>query len=400
MERTSHLPTGLVSASCAATKISAIKEMSILSARVSGAASLAWGLPSFPTPAPVREAVGKALSEDPKIGMYTLPAGLPEFREAVARDHLRRTGVPADPERHIAATAGNMEGINTLFQVLLDPGDEVVLTDPGFVSHIQQIRFHGGVPVFWPMNEARGWELDTASLDGLLGPRTKAILLVNPSNPTGRVLSEQTLRKVVAIARERAVLIILDDPYSAFVHDDPESFFSLASVGEVADLLAYFFTFSKVHAMSGWRVGYAVVPENLRDEMVKIHDMNMICTPRISQVAAIAALDGDKAHLAEFRTRLKARRDLICERLDRLTHVFSFARPQGAYYVFPRILVPTHSDIVFAHDLLRQARVTVTPGSAFGPSGAGHVRMAYCVGEDVINLAFDRMERHFGVEEA
>lgn len=389
----------LVSKRCASTAISAIKEMSILSARVPDTASLAWGLPSFRTPEPIRAAVERAQRDDPALGMYSLPAGLPELRAAAARAQARRGAFTPDPERHVTITAGNQEGLNTLFQVLLDPGDEIIVTDPGFVSHIQQIRFHGGVPVFWPMDEARGWQLDIDALPALIGPRTKAILLVNPSNPTGVTLSEATLRAAARIAHEHGLLIVIDDPYSHFVHDDTAGFFDLSTAPEFADTLAYFFTFSKAHAMSGWRVGYAVVPEALQTEMVKIHDMTMICTPRISQVAALAALEGDQAHLAEFRKILTARRDLICARLDRLAHVFTYVRPQGAYYVFPRLLGTTVSDVEFAHGLLRKAKVAVTPGSAFGPSGAGHVRMAYCVGDETLNRAFDRMERHYGVEE-
>ncbi|MYM55974.1 pyridoxal phosphate-dependent aminotransferase [Thalassovita mangrovi] len=375
--------------------LSAIKEMSILSSKVPGAASLAWGLPSFPTPEPIRAAVARALESDPKIGMYALPGGLPELTEAAAREHERRTGLRVDPDRNVMISAGNMEGMQVLFQAILDPGDEVIVTDPGFVSHISQIRFSGGVPVYWKMDEAKGWELDIDSLPGLIGPRTKAIVLVNPSNPTGAILSEETLRAAATIARDRGLLIVLDDPYSPFVYDGGAGFFNLASVPEFADHLAYLFTFSKAYAMSGWRAAYMVVPEALRDQIVKVHDLSMICTPRISQVAALAALENGPGHMDGFRATLDRRRKLICERLDRVGHVFDYVRPKGAYYVFPRLL-QARDDVAFAHDLLREARVTVTPGSAFGPSGAGHVRMAYCVEDDVINRAFDRIEAQFG----
>jgi len=376
--------------------ISAIKDMALRSAGVEGAASLAWGLPSFRTPEPIRRAVAKELEADPRIGMYALPTGLPEARAAAAREHLRRTGRAADPDREVIITSGNMEGLNTLFQAILDPGDEVILTDPGFVSHIQQIAFHGGVPVFWKMDEAQGWQLDVEALPELVGPRTKAIVLVTPSNPTGRILAEDLLRAAAGIALEHGILIVLDDPYSHFLFQHAERYFNLAAAPEYDAIIAYLFTFSKCYAMSGWRAGYAVVPAALRDQMVKIHDLTMICTPRISQVAAVAALENDPAHLAEFCSILDRRHKLICERLDRLAHVFQYAAPEGAYYVFPKIVDARTSSVEFAYGLLDDARVTVTPGSAFGPSGEHHVRMAYCVEDDVINLAFDRMERHFG----
>ncbi len=383
-----------VSARTRATPISAIKGMSIRSARFPDAVSLAWGLPSFRTPAHVREAAAKALADDPQSGMYALPAGLPDFRMAAAGDFERRTGRVVDPDRELTITAGNMEGLNTLFHVILDPGDEVVVTDPGFVSHFHQIQFNGGIPIHWPMNEACGWEPDPDVLPDLISDRTKAIVLVTPSNPTGRILKEKTLRAVARIAEDHGLLVILDDPYSHFTYENRSSFFDLATLPEVAGHLVYLFTFSKAFAMSGYRVGYMVVPAPLRDAVVKIHDMTMICTPRISQIAARAALEGPREHLAEFEGILARRRDLICERLDALSHVFSYVRPEGAYYVFPKVLGES-DDVEFSHRLLDQARVTVTPGSAFGPSGAGHVRMAYCVDDDTIETAFDRMERHF-----
>ncbi len=396
MDQTMSKGTDLIAKRSRALAMSAIKQMSIRSAKVPGAASLAWGLPSFRTPDPIREAVAKALRDDPEIGMYALPGGLPELCAAVAVAHEKRTGLCVDLATRIMISAGNMEGLQTLFHAIVDPGDEVIVTDPGFVSHISQIEFNGGVPVFWTMDEAGGWDLDVDALPGLIGPRTKAIVLVNPSNPTGAVLSEETLRAAAAIARDHGLLIIIDDPYSHFVYDSQDRYYDLAADPEFVDHVAYLFTFSKAYAMSGWRVGYMVVPEALRAEIVKIHDLTMICTPRISQVAALAALDTEPTHLAEFERILDRRRALICERLDRLSHVFRYIRPQGAYYVFPRILADQDNAVQFSHDLLDQARVAVTPGSAFGPSGDSHVRMAYCVEDDVINLAFDRMEAHFG----
>lgn len=385
----------LISGRAHDARISAIKEMSIRSAAIPGAASLAWGLPSFRTPEPIRAAAARALADDPQAGMYALPAGLPALRRAAAQDYGRRTGLAIDPARRITVTSGNMEGLDTLFHVLVDPGDEVIVTDPGFVSHITQIRFNGGVPVYWRMDEALGWEPDASELESLVTERTKAIVLVTPSNPTGRILTEPTLRAVARVALEHDLLVILDDPYSSFTYDNRDRFFDLAGLPDMAGHVVYLFTFSKAFAMSGWRVGYMVVPEGLFDQVVKVHDMTMICTPRISQIAATAALEGSRAHQAEFEAVLARRRDMICERLDRLSAVFDYVRPEGAYYVFPRLLEGS-DDVAFAHRLLDDAKVTVTPGSAFGPSGAGHVRMAYCVDDDVLNRAFDRLDRHFG----
>jgi len=380
-------------------RISAIKDMAMRSAHVEGAASLTWGLPSFRTPEYIRRAVERELEADPEIGKYALPDGLPELRQLVVAERSA-VGPDVDPPKidaddNVMITAGNMQGMNALLHVLIDPGDEIIVTDPGFASHFQQIRLCGGKPVFWRLDEAAGWRLDLEALPRLITERTKGIVLVTPSNPTGKIFSEEELRRIGEIARDANLLIILDDPYCHFLYENRDRFFDLASVAEFADHIAYLFTFSKTYAMSGWRLGYAIVPGFLKREMLKVHDATIICTPRVSQVAGIAALEGPADHLAEFEAALAKRRRLICERLDALAHVFSYAKPEGAYYVFPRIIAEHTTAYDFAIRLLKEARVTVTPGSAFGPSGEHHVRMAYCVEEETIERAFDRLEAHF-----
>lgn len=365
-------------------------------AAVEDVASLTWGVPSFQTPAHIRAAVSSALSHDADAGKYTLPDGLPVLREAIAASHSARTGVDVCPNRNVIVTAGNMQGVKAVLETILADGDEVIVTDPCFASHLQQIRLCGGRPVFWPLDEASGWSVDVDSLESLLTPRTRSILLVTPSNPTGTVFARADLLRVVEIAKQKGLLIIVDDPYGYFDFGDDGAGFSLASAGSYRDQIAYLFTFSKCHAMSGWRLGYAIVPEELKRQMLKVHDATLICAPRPSQLAGLAALMGDQPHLIEFREVLRKRRQLICDRLDRVPHVFSYVRPQGAYYVFPRIEAQHTDSEAFAIRLLEDARVCVTPGSAFGPSGEGHVRMAFCVGDDVINKAFDRIEQFFG----
>jgi aspartate/methionine/tyrosine aminotransferase len=373
--------------------ISAIKEMAMRSAHVEGAASLTWGLPSFRTPEHIRHVVERELEADPDIGKYALPDGLPELRRLAAKEHLSATGIEVHPDRNVLITAGNMQGLNTLFHVIINPGDEIIVTDPGFASHFQQIRLCGGTSVHWPMDESRGWSLDIDALPGLITDRTKGLVLVSPSNPTGKIFTESQLRQIVRIAVDNDLLILLDDPYSHFTYENRDRFFNLASVAEVAENLAYLFTFSKTYAMSGWRLGYMIFQEFLKREVLKVHDATIICTPRISQVAGIAALSQEPVHLKEFEDILAKRRQLICERLDAVPHVFDYVKPEGAYYVFPRIVADHDNSFEFAIRLLEEARVTVTPGSAFGPTGENHVRMAYCVEEATIETAFDRIEK-------
>ena len=377
--------------------LSAIKDMAMRSANVPDVASLAWGLPSFRTPEHIRRIVKHQLDADPDIGKYALPDGLPELRKIVAERHQLETGVATDPDRHVLITAGNMQGLNALFHVLIDRDDEIIMTDPGFASHAQQIRLCGGNPIYWKMREEDEWSLVVESLSELITARTKAIVLVSPSNPTGKIFTETELRRVGRVARKHDLLILMDDPYRHFTYENTDKYFNLACVQELADRVAYLFTFSKAHAMSGWRLGYMIVPEWLKKQVLKVHDATIICTPRISQVAGFAALTEQSDHLLEFEQTLAKRRELICERLDRVPHVFTYVKPEGAYYVFPKIVIKHDDSYKFALDLLESARVSVTPGSAFGPTGEHHVRMAYCVPEDMIDKAFDRIEKQFPI---
>ena len=390
--------TDIVSQYVHQAEVSAIKEMAMLGARVEGAASLTWGLPSFRTPGYIREGVKQRLDEDEDAGKYTLPDGLPELRRLAAEKFLADTGVEVSVDDHVMISAGNMQALNTVFHTMLDPGDEIILTDPCFASHIQQIILFNGKPVYWPLDEANGWSLDIERLPQLITEKTQAIVLVSPSNPTGKIFTEQELRQVGEIALQHDILVIIDDPYSDFTYENEDKYFNLASVAQLREHIVYMFTFSKAYAMSGWRLAYMILPQELKQEAMKVHDATMICTPRISQLAGISALSGASGHKQRFQAILKQRRDLIIERLTRVPQVFSWQQPEGAYYMFPRIEAEHRDARSFAIDLLNNARVTVTPGSAFGPSGEHHVRLAYCVDEDTINLAFDRIEDYFGVD--
>jgi aminotransferase len=387
--------TDIVSSYVHQASVSAIKEMAMLSARVEGAASLTWGLPSFRTPDYIREAVKTRLDRDMDAGKYTLPDGLPELRELAAAKHLADTGVTVSAADNVMISAGNMQALNTVFHTILDPGDEIILTDPCFASHIQQIILFNGRTVYWPLDEANNWSLDLDRLPQLITDRTQAIVLVSPSNPTGKIFTEAELLRVGEIALQHNILVVIDDPYSDFTYENRDKYFNLASVERFREHIVYMYTFSKAYAMSGWRLAYMIMPAELKREAMKVHDATMICAPRISQLAGIAALGQPSNHKQEFQAVLQKRRDLIVERLANVPDVFSFQRAEGAYYMFPRILVDHADSTSFAIDLLNNARVTVTPGSAFGPSGEHHVRLAYCVDEDTINLAFDRIEKYF-----
>lgn len=386
--------TDIVSTYVHEAHVSAIKNMAMLSAKIEGVASLSWGLPSFRTPEYIRQGVKQYLDNDVDAGKYTLPDGLAELRELVVAHHKTKTGIEVNADDHVMISAGNMQGLNTLFHTMLDPGDEIILTDPCFASHIQQINLFSGKAVYWPLKEENNWSLDVERLPELITDKTQAIVLVSPSNPTGKIFSKEDLIRTGEIARQHNILIIIDDPYSDFIYDNTDKYFNLASEASLKDHMVYLYSFSKSYAMSGWRLSYMVMPAELKHEALKVHDATMICAPRISQLAGITALSQSSDHWQEFNSALAGRRELICQRLANMPHVFSFQKPDGAYYVFPKIIAPHTNSREFAIDLLNRAKVTVTPGSAFGPSGEHHVRMAYCVDDDTINLAFDRMDNY------
>jgi aminotransferase len=242
-------PAHHVSPTIANVELSAIKEMAMRSAQVVDGASLAWGVPSFRTPEHIRRAVIDALDVDEDVGKYALPNGLRELRELVVDVHRDKTGVSADVDRNVFITAGNMQGMNSTLRALLEPGDEVVVTDPGFASHIQQIRMYGGVPVFWPLDEGKGWSLQVDLLQDLITPRTKAVVLVTPSNPTGAIFSKADLLSLGEFAKQNRLVLLIDDPYSEITYESSGSFFNLASEAGLAEHLVYLFTFSKIHAM-------------------------------------------------------------------------------------------------------------------------------------------------------
>ena len=387
--------SNIVNKSVHEAQISAIKEMAMLSAKIPGAVSLCWGLPSFQTPEYIRQGVKALLDSDLDAGKYSLPDGLAELRQQVVKTHLKKTGIQIDADKHVMIGAGNMQSLNTLFHTLLDPDDEIILTDPCFASHIQQIKLFNGKPVYWRLDEENDWSLDIENLPQLITNKTQAIVLVSPSNPTGKIFTKEELIKVGEIAKEHNILVIIDDPYSDFLYEKHEQYFNLASVESLREHVVYLYTFSKAYAMSGWRLSYMILPEEFKRQALKVHDATMICAPRISQMAGTIALAQEKDHKQQFESVLLSRRKLIEQRLNNVQHVFESKKPDGAYYVFPRIITEHDNSRQFAINLLNNAKVAVTPGGAFGPSGEGHVRMAYCVDEDTINIAFDRIEQYF-----
>jgi aminotransferase len=369
--------------------ISAIKEMPILGARVGGCVSLGQGIPSFPTPRHIVDSVCDFLRSEPDAGKYSLGPGSAPLRRAVAEDLGARWGLAVDPEREICITVGAMEGLLAGILTVVDRGDEVILPSPNYASHIEQVLLAEGVPVFVPLTPD-DWRLDLDGVKRAITPRTKAIVVCSPHNPTGTVFSEAELRGLAELAVANDLFLIADEAYEFLLYDGLEHF-SLTSVPELKDQLIAAFSFSKKYAMTGWRVGYVYASEGVLDHLQKIHDAATICAPTVSQAAALAALEGPQDCVGEIRNTLQDRRDLTCDRLRELAGDFRFVKPKGSYYLMAEALLPGLDSMTLALRLLNEAKVITIPGVAFGPTGENHIRISFGGTEEDINEAFDRI---------
>lgn len=371
-------------------KVSAIKEMPLIAARVGGCVSLGQGIPSFATPAHIVEAVHQALTETDWAGKYSLQPGMPELRAQAAAFMARERGAEYDPATEIGITVGAMEGLLTAFLTLVEPGDEVLVPDPTYEPHLEQIRLAEGIPVFVPLGR-EDWGLDPERWERAVTPRTKALVLCNPANPTGKVFSDDQVRALAELAERHDLFIISDETYEHLVYDGPPPL-SPAALSQTRERTVAVCSFSKKYAMTGWRVGFVAAPAGIMGELMKVHDSAAICAPTPSQVAALAALRGPQECVAQMKAGLAARRELICARLDALPGSFDYIRPQGAYYLLARYLFSEEPSHKLAVRLIEEAKVISVPGSSFGSQGEGHLRFSFGGDEDEINEAFDRIE--------
>ena len=378
--------------------VSAIKQMPRLASQVEGCVSLGQGIPSFATPPFIREAVIEGLRKNDTIGKYSLQPGVPELKIEIAKRLQQTKGIPVNPETDVFVSCGAMEALAAGIATIIERGDEVLLTSPNYSSHVEQILFAEGKPVFVPSIEEGGWRLDIEGFKRAITPKTKAILICCPMNPTGAVFSEQELRAIAQIALDNNLYVIADEAYDFLVYDDLP-YFSLASIPELRHNIIATYSFSKMYCMTGWRVGYMYASERIIDQVLKVHDAFAICAPTISQYAALTALkatDGKQGEgdifIQELTTALDSRRQLICQRLDNLSHIFSYQKPKGAYYIFPKIMLEGINSMDLALKLLYEAKVITIPGNGFGPTGEGHIRLSYGGTEQQINSAFDRLD--------
>ncbi len=373
-------------------KKSAIHEMTRLSKQVEGVAFLSWAKPTSGTPDHINQAAIEAIQKN-ITGGYSQSDGIPELRNEIARKLLKKNKINANPNE-IIVTIGAIEGLAASIMATIDPGDEVILPTPTYSTHITQVRLASGNPVLVPLQEKNQYQLDIAGIKNAITPKTKAIVFCTPSNPTGTVFSEEDLRALAALALDNNLTIITDEAYEYFTFDNIPHF-SIGSIPEMRKNTISCFTFTKTYAMTGWRIGYLHADEERISQIKKAHIPFAICAPVVSQFAALGALQGSQKCIDQYKNHYEAARNLMCERLDRIPHIFSYIRPQGSYLMFPKIETDNNDSFAFCVDLLQNARVSTTPGVAFGPNGEGHVRMSFCVPLETINKAFDRIEAYF-----
>lgn len=376
-------------------RLSVIKQIELKAAQYPDVISLAQGIPSFDTPGCIKRRVERALNRG-VVAKYSLSPGLSELRELVEIS-LARENMFYDWQKEIIITGGAIEGITATILAITKPGDEIIIPEPTYTSYREVIHLAGCQPVFVPLNEGRGWAFELEKYEQAITKKTKAIFYCNPNNPTGTIYTKEELLGLAALAEKYNLYLISDEVYKDFLFtkDSSAKIFSLAENPKLRKRVIRIFSFSKVFAMTGWRIGYLHSDESITQEILKVHDCLITCAPVISQYAALGALEMGEGDVEKFNKEYEKRRGLICERLDKLKHIFSYIKPQGAYYVFPKIIKGEKDSEKFCLNLLDKIQVALVPGIAFGPNGQGHIRMSFGRSEDDINRAFDRMEEYF-----
>jgi aspartate/methionine/tyrosine aminotransferase len=343
------------------------------------------GEPDFDTPAHIRAAAQRAL--DDGYTHYGPPLGLPVLRQAIAADAEARKGFHVHPDR-VVVVPGAKPIMFYAIMALVDEGDEVIYPDPGFPIYESMTRFVGGRPVPIPIRQEHGFRLDPDELVHLVSPRTRLIILNSPANPTGGVLTRDDLERIAAVARERDIIVLADEIYGRIVYEGEHV--SLASLPGMADRTIVLDGFSKTFAMTGWRLGYAIVPEALVAPMSRLIINSVSCTSAFSQIAAAEALTGPQDEVDAMVAEFRARRDLIVDGLNSIPGI-SCLKPSGAFYVFPDVSGTGLSGAELADRLLQEAGVSVLAGTAFGDVGWHHVRVSYANSRERIGAALERM---------
>jgi aspartate/methionine/tyrosine aminotransferase len=344
------------------------------------------GEPDFDTPANVREAAKRAL--DAGETHYAPFAGIPALREAIADDATARKGFPVTPDR-VFVTVGGKGVMLYAILGLIDAGDEVIVPDPGYPIYESLVRFVGATPVPIPIRMAHDFRLDVAELASLVTPRTRMIVINSPANPTGGVLTRADLEAIAELAERHDLVVLADEIYGRILYDGTKHV-SIAALARMADRTIVLDGFSKTFAMTGWRLGYAIVPPALVGMYGQLIINSISCAPTFAQVGAVEALRGPQADVDAMVVEFHARRDLLVDGLNAIPGIRCL-RPTGAFYAFPDIAGTGLSGAEFADRLLQEAGVCVLAGTAFGQVGRDHVRISYANSRENLALALDRI---------
>jgi len=372
----------------AGLKPSGIRKFFDIAATMKDVISLGIGEPDFTTPRPILEAGIRSLQNGETH--YTSNHGRMELREGIANNIQKLYGVKYDPAEEVIATVGVSEALYLTFTAVLEPGDEVIIPTPCFVSYQAEVILAGGVPVEIPARLENQFMVDPADVRRALTPRTKAIFIGYPSNPTGAVADRAVLLEIARIAEEHDLLIVSDEIYDRLVYNFKHVCFP--SLDEsIRDRTVLLGGFSKDYAMTGWRIGYACGPADIIKGLVRIHQYTIMSAPTTAQDAAIEALQTGEPYVQEMVNEYDRRRRLLIAGLNRLG--LQTFEPRGAFYAFPNIRASGMDDETFAEKLLREEGVAVVPGNAFGPGGEGFVRACYATEYSKIEEALRRMER-------
>ncbi len=367
---------------------SGIREIGNLAIKRPDVIRLEVGQPDFPTP-PHIVAAAKSAMDGGWTG-YTPTAGLPSLRERIAAKLQRVNGITADPETEITIGPGGVGVIAALMGALVEPGDEVLLPDPGWPNYRLMTTWSDTRAVYYPCPPELGFGPDVERLAALVTPRTKVLVVNSPNNPTGAVYGLDVQRALLEVAERHGLWVISDECYDELVFDG--EYRSLATVGSDRVLSAY--TFSKSYAMTGWRIGYATGARAVLDGAVKVLESNSSCVSTISQKAAEAALDGPQDCVGEMRDAYRRRRDQACARLEE--HGLLLARPSGAFYVMADVSAAGTDSRSFAIRFLDEAGVSVAPGTAFGEVGAHAVRISLASSEADLAEGISRLASALG----
>ena len=374
----------------AAVPPSGIRRFFDLAATMKDTISLGVGEPDFVTPYHIRNAAINSLLDGET--QYTPNRGLLPLRREISRYLEERFSTLYDPETEIVVTVGASESIDIALRALVAPGDEVLVPEPSYVSYSPSVIFAGGAPVGVKTDQRNGFRLTAENVRAAITPRTKALILPYPNNPTGGIMERSDLEALARVVREKEILVISDEIYAELTYGENRHV-SFASLPGMADYTLTINGFSKAFAMTGWRVGYICGPAAILTVLNKIHQYAILCAPRQGQVAALEALRQGRENgyedVLKMRESYDRRRRLMVDGFRAMG--LDCFEPLGAFYVFPSIAKTGLTSEAFCERLLQETHVAAVPGTAFGACGEGHIRCSYATGIDKLNIALDRM---------